>query len=340
MGVVYEILDTNHAHNVYIAMAYDVRKMADHNYFRKQLDLSEEVDRLTKFLQQTSPAPHSPSPLQTCEERDKVLVLTHCQEVWPVLQKGPMCGLVALTMATQLLRGTRDRDEGAVCVSVDDRHHPERILEYAQHEGLSKQGEIFSAKTLVDICTDHLHVKAHVLNMDAHGDTIREILERIISGRTAVVVPYDADKNHTPCLAGGHKAHWCLLVGLCLVLKKSKTSGTAAERLLKYSCPVPDNPTHRVLNGECLEEFSKFLTEILSSQSTPDLLKDDWIHVFARQGKSTHLGLWSLRDLVQSNGNLLEVDPKRSNPQEYVLPEGGRLREGLGNKLVFISRAM
>jgi hypothetical protein len=41
--------------------------------------------------------------------------------------------------------------------------------------------------------------------------TARQLIQHIRDDQT-LLVPYDCDKNHEPCLASGHKAHWCVLV--------------------------------------------------------------------------------------------------------------------------------
>jgi hypothetical protein len=62
----------------------------------------------------------------------------------------------------------------------------------------------------------------------------------------------------------------------------------------------------------------------------------DRVHVLALQGKSRHLGAWPLRDLVQSNENLRQLDPEREASElEYIVPEGG-LQEGLCGKAILI----
>ncbi|XP_041346755.1 LOW QUALITY PROTEIN: UPF0692 protein C19orf54 homolog, partial [Gigantopelta aegis] len=38
------------------------------------------------------------------------------------------------------------------------------------------------------------------------------LLDWIIS-YCPILIPYDCDKDHTPCLGSGHYAHWCLVVG-------------------------------------------------------------------------------------------------------------------------------
>jgi len=85
-----------------------------------------------------------------------------------------------------------------------------------------------------------------------------------------------------------------------------------------------------------VDDFAKFLSRTLDSHTMKECLDEDQMHVFARHGKTSHLGVWSLRDLVESNGNLVEVDPQRSDPLDYVIPEGG-LEEGLRNRVIVVS---
>lgn len=62
--------------------------------------------------------------------------------------------------------------------------------------------------------------------------------------------------------------------------------------------------------------------------------------VYAHQGKSKHVGIWPLQDLLDSNANLLELDPRRaSDGKDYVLPEGG-VHRGLCKRIVIISKTI
>lgn len=59
-------------------------------------------------------------------------------------------------------------------------------------------------------------------------------------------------------------------------------------------------------------------------------------YVFARQGKSKYMALWSYDELEESNNNLTEFDPKRaSDGSEYILPEGG-VEAGLSGKAILL----
>ena len=291
-----------------------------HKYFRKQILLSTEVERLVSLLIEDLGG--------GLFAHGEQCVITYCQDISPVVQKGPMCGLVGLTMAAQLLNANPPSH-----TTDTDQIHPEHILEYAVQNGLSKQGEMFSAASMTKIATDHLQLQSKVVQADSH-EALLELLLGTISGNTAVLVPYDADKDHTPCLARGYSAHWCLLVGLCMVTRNTY----ATSKLLECCQKVSSNSPHYVVRETGTSEFTALLKRMFDSEgSLKESLDKNSICVFSRHGKTSHLGLWSLKDLLHSNGNLVEVDPRRSNPLEYEIPQGG-LEAGLRSKVVFITK--
>ena len=210
-------------------------------------------------------------------EQDKsVYSLVH--DVNPVLQQGPMCGLVALSIASQLLTGVA--------------YPPHKLLSSARGRGYSVNGEMFSAQHLLDLAISELQCTGTLVNTSTvnTGDILTAIAER-----SALVVPYDADKDHSPCLARGHRAHWATLVGFA-ILAKSPPSVTPRTHI----------------------ELSPVEFKIEPFQE----LKSDEVYVFARQGKSRHLGLWGLPGLLESNANLMEAGDRRS-PTHYVIPSHG-----------------
>ncbi len=58
--------------------------------------------------------------------------------------------------------------------------------------------------------------------------------------------------------------------------------------------------------------------------------------VLVQHGKSKHVGAFSLWDLFQSNGQLIEVDPKRQIESDYCVPQNGSLQETLCNLFIAI----
>lgn len=126
----------------------------------------------------------------------EVICYNHIQ---PILQDGPKCGLVALSMASTLTRQP---------LSV------EQLFWKAVNRGFSHHGEMFSvdnmaalaAETLQDSCQ-----QVEVLNRGL-GHDMTYILGHLAHG-AILLVPYDADANHAPCLRRGHKAHWAAVCG-------------------------------------------------------------------------------------------------------------------------------
>ena len=283
-----------------------------HDYFRKPPDADREVEHLVGFLLKETggTSEHAQS-----DGSNGVCVVTHVERrVEPVIQNGPMCGLVALTMAAAALSSSPASDEV----------HPERLLQLAKEHGFSKNGEIFDVQFLKEIAKECLHCRTtDVVNLES-VDIVSTILQR----GQCLIVPYDADKDHTPCLEQGHKAHWCLLVGLAIALPSGAKD--KCSDIFKCCRPNPSLPGHFVIREDQVSTFLS-CTQSLLHVATPIEL-----YVFARHGKSSHLGLWKYSDLLESNGNLVEVDPKRTRPGEYVIPEGG-IKEGLCGKAILLS---
>ena len=224
------------------------------------------------------------------QEQDKA-VYTLVHDVSPVLQQGPMCGLVALSIASQLLTVTT--------------FPPQQLLASAREKGYSINGEMFSAQHLLDLARSELKCTGSLV--DTTTVNTAEVLTAIAS-KSALVVPYDADKDHSPCLARGHRAHWCTLVGFAIVATSRPSIATG---------------THIDLSP------ADFEIELF-----PELRKDQ-VFVFARQGKSQHLGLWDLPGLLESNANLMEAGDHRS-PADYVIPSHG-LSQSLASLLLHLT---
>ncbi|KAL7018593.1 hypothetical protein ACKWTF_010824 [Chironomus riparius] len=118
----------------------------------------------------------------------------------PILQTGPTCGLCALSM---LFCGLPTADE---------------LLQKAIKLQFSRNGEMFSANWLLQLLNDNLSVanvkfpdriRSYLFEGVLNSDFIKEKLRQ----HSMLLVPYDADKNHSPCMLNGHKAHWTLICG-------------------------------------------------------------------------------------------------------------------------------
>ncbi len=296
--------------------AYFKRHTMEHQYFPKPLDEEKELNYLleplvTKMASQQVEAGH--------DDTTKRNLVSYVQSVRPVLQKGPMCGLVALTMASEQLNPTSSHEAS----SSKSNTHPGSILEFARQTGLTKHGEMFSAQYMKRIIQEHLSLKAEVLRTESLSEM--ELIGLLLSTTKTILVPYDADKNHTPCLAMGHKAHWCLLVGFVVCL----TTDGMHTTLQQFTQPANKR---RLLLKEDNSIKQLFLTMLSSEKCCINEL-----YIFARHGKSRYGGLWSWTELKRSNENLLEIDPRRTQPGEYVFPTSGSIIEGLCNQIVIVS---
>ena len=241
-------------------------------------------------------------------------IITYVKEIKPVLQCGlPICGIVAMTMAAQLLY-----DKG-----ITDQSHPSNLLRFAQSNKLTRQGEILSAHQFVHIAQESLKCDGSVHHINEL--TLRFIIDMILCRNKAILVPYDSDKDHSPYLANGHQAHWCVIVGIAFCIPNDSPR---IKELLSY-CEIDRSSEYHFY----LKPNRKFIeTEF----STLETLNNDKVFVVARHGKSRHLGFWRLDLLLASAANLQELGPHR-DPKEYMIPAEG-ICESLCSKFVVLQR--
>ena len=282
-----------------------------HQYVREPLMLEEEMPYLLKPL---LPAITASSNTRDHDPSRRVITFVH--NVCPVIQSGPMCGLVALSMASEVLHQGQILPGG----------QPDALLHFAKENLLSKQGEMFSVDYMLRIAKSQLQCCGKVANVDSIG--LKTLVEALLGNRT-IVVPYDADKNHTPCLENGHKAHWCILVGFAIIIR---TDRCTFDPLNLLECCEANQaiPGHYTVNSNSRAFVQKLSS--LDRDNSAYLLHS--LFVFARHGKSRHLGLWRYRDLVASNKNLFEVGPHRTTGK-YTVPEGG-IVDGLCSKVLVL----
>lgn len=260
-------------------------------HLSKALSAEEEVSKTCSYLWN-----------YITENFEQCKLVSFYRQVYPILQQGPMCGIVALCMADQILN-SQD------FISVD------KVFSQAQHKGFTKQGEMFSARNMAVLAEDVLKCKADVWE---NGLTdIAGVLHHLAEG-WPVLVPYDADGNFEPCCKNGHSAHWGILTGFCF------TNHTNQINISSFK--VDDNipQLYHARRGQILEEN-------LQTLSTSER-----IFVFGHQGKSKHLGVWQYKRLCESNRNLNKVAPKHQVEGQFNLPVGG-IEEGLCNKIVVLS---
>ncbi|KAH6926295.1 hypothetical protein HPB50_016478 [Hyalomma asiaticum] len=148
---------------------------------------------------------------------EEAVVMSRMTPLRPVLQDGPQCGLVALSMASQLLQDHP--------VSVD------ALFEMAKSLQFTKKGEMFSVenmKTLAEACLQGLCAE---IVCDEHRQK-GQVIKHLLKGKP-VLIPYDSDSNFEPCLKHGHTAHWAVLHGICLVLHRSSLNECMLENVLE-----------------------------------------------------------------------------------------------------------
>lgn len=118
-----------------------------------------------------------------------------------IKQIGPTCGLVALSM------------------SVNGVVSPEELLNIAKLEGFTSNGEMFSCKQMVKLA-EKVYTLAEIEHVSCTlkrgGLFSTDTIERLMNG-AVLLVPYDADCDHSPCLRNGRTAHWAIVCGAIMV---------------------------------------------------------------------------------------------------------------------------
>ncbi|XP_075555311.1 actin maturation protease [Dermacentor variabilis] len=238
---------------------------------------------------------------------EEAIVVSRMSPLRPVLQEGPQCGLVALSMASQLLQDHP--------VSVDTLFGKAKSLQF------TKKGEMFSVGNMKALAETCLQNPCSKIVRSSHRQR-EELIRHLLEGKPAVI-PYDSDGNFEPCLKRGHTAHWAVLHGICMVLQSS-----CIEEMLVDTTEV-DSKCSRIFHIRNIipEEVLLELTQLAESPETS-------VFVYASQGKSRHVGLWELGLLLKSNDNLAHFTPKHDISQ-FVIPEGGVAKGLSGQVLLF-----
>lgn len=259
---------------------------------RNDEDPQSELRRAVKLLKNRLP-----------ENED--LLLSCYKVIQSQLQDGPMCGLYALSMASQ-------------CVGIPVP--VEKLYEHAKAKQYTIQGEMFSAANVKTLAEDLCNCKCELLSTgmsDRAG-----ILSHLARGHP-LLVPYDSDGNFEPGLKRGHKAHWGAVTGFLFILPKHDLEK------VKMICNQ-DNDLHYLYHVDAANDNSDLLQSLISQTCVKNT------YLYAKQGKSRHLMLWMYQETVDSNANLQEVGPEREGG-DYIFPAGG-VGEGLCNQVLLLTK--
>ena len=182
-----------------------------------------------------------------------------------------------------------------------------------------------------------------------------DVIEHLCHGN-CVLVPYDAGPNYEviksftalcanglfqdlliifsskqPCLKEGKRAHWATICGFCVVTDKDPT----CIPIDQVNCKVVEFADNRsVIHVEPQSENAKNIFHFVKG-----LLAKASLFVYARQGKSRRIQIWSFEQLCKSNRNISKVsskiidDPARV---QMVYPENGDLTKSLANQFIMI----
>ncbi|XP_072248488.1 actin maturation protease isoform X2 [Leuresthes tenuis] len=214
-----------------------------------------------------------------------------------LIQDGPQCGLVALWMAAHLRQPPLSLNM-------------ETVIQTATSRGYTAQ-----AHNMALLAEEVCGCKAELLSGGLSGSNATTIVTHLWGGQP-VLIPYDEDCNHEPCLRGGHRSHWAAASGVLLGLDQGSLSKEHAQ-------PDPSLPWLCLAADGCSP-----------CPAGSAALRD--VYILAKQGKSLRYQLWSLDSVTQSNKQLRTMDPQRANDgTRYVVPEGG-VEAGLAGQVVLL----
>jgi len=187
----------------------------------------------------------------------------------------------------------------------------ELLFNKAKQMGITKQGEMFRA---TDLCKLANCFNIHSVSSEGILNNSEVILDLLNCGKV-LLIPYDSDANHQPCLKKGHKAHWAVVYGFIVLTNEIKDAKYENLENLGQNCyRIKD--INLIQNGVCKQ------------------VPRERICLIAKQGKSRRVGIWSFNELAASNANLSEVDPKRNSPLDYILPLDNKLTDLQGKVII------
>ncbi|XP_056639541.1 actin maturation protease [Diorhabda sublineata] len=119
----------------------------------------------------------------------------HYKKLDQFLQDGPQCGLVALAM----------------CVGNPTKDSIQNLFETAKKYNFSNNGEMFSVDNMATLAKEVLPIGTEIKVYNGYLDN--DFIKKSLLGGSIMLVPYDTEKDNSPGLCKGHKAHWAAICG-------------------------------------------------------------------------------------------------------------------------------
>ncbi|XP_015266103.1 PREDICTED: UPF0692 protein C19orf54 homolog isoform X2 [Gekko japonicus] len=188
----------------------------------------------------------------------------------------------------------------------------EEVVQVALERGYTAQGEMFSASDVAKLAEEVFPCQAELLSGGLEGQNRERILQHLLAG-LPLLIPYDEDSNHEPCLRRGYKAHWAVVSGALLGLKGDSRLPACQEDAEMPGLFHATPPCAPLPPGAVTETY-----------------------LLSKQGKSCRYQLWDYRRVQESNAQLTDFSPRRAaDGKVYVVPAGG-VREGLCGRAVLL----
>ena len=171
---------------------------------------------------------------------------------------------------------------------------------------------------MYDLSKKYYGSRSKILEVNSSEQEVA-IFNEILSSKL-VLVSYDCDFNFEPCNKNGIKAHWALVTGFFLPVKKNELD----------SVSINENKSTMInLNNKSNDELFLSLKNKLSFQ--------DEAYVICKHGKSKHSGVWNLKRLIESNRQLKQIDELKCNEDDFVRPRDGNIGATLSSKVLIFN---
>ncbi|KYQ90316.1 hypothetical protein DLAC_08918 [Tieghemostelium lacteum] len=246
------------------------------------------------------------------------------------LQNGYNCGLVALRMVIEYLRGgaslTKEQYDQMLTVSIE--------------RGYSKQGEMFSSYNLSILSND---LFSHYADSEVIvSPSLFTVLHHLSKG-LPILIPYDADSNWRPTSkTNGKRAHWAIIFGF-VIPKINSTDRSSNENISKVQFESIDTLQQSdrfiYLNSNIIKfRDSDNCIEITDSNYSNrqlfEITESD-VFLICQHSKSKFVQLWEYSLLKESNESLKTPNmDKQLDKDSWIIPTH---LEDLQNKWIFFS---
>lgn len=177
---------------------------------------------------------------------------------------------------------------------------------------------MFSALQLAELANQEFEDCARTEHFSGEWDSV--LIERMISHLShgwPILFPYDAAKNHEPCVQNGASAHWGIMKGFIV----ASSSSDAAEQNSGSLNLSPNSEVHFLYSE---------VSNTKPSSVGLDVPNPSRLWLVCQQAKSKHQFIWTFNSIMESNHNLYFYDADKLRADDIsTSPDLRQLRRSM-----------